>query len=356
MCAIFIVVSQSLLRAHRMRNFLFSFYSLGRKLEMETAMSMPIDTMSMPIDNAMSFDNAMSMSMPFFGEGDTEISKPSFAMSMPTCDVTYTCPAAGTCGCGGRVQDGGEICGCYTISSVDPPFDTSAVPASGTWYCFQVDLDKSVEGCSGAKAVSHAVLPTGFSESCHFYEGGKDSSGSDDWLNHTCDNTAATGLKFDFGHSGSGNQLSVTYCVDVACEAAPTGEGSINWVLKSGNDRCEIQVTEGAIPNCGVSSDLCHPSCLADDSSSGGSDGGIGGNEGGGGSKNVNNDLGASQGASDGDGNKKSWTPVVASILGVAGVVALAGVTYKVVAPKNAAAAAATGGDAASLSSVDTPL
>jgi hypothetical protein len=47
---------------------------------------------------------------------------------------------------------------------------------------------------------------------------------------------------------------------------------------------------------------------------------------------------------------------VVASILGVAGVVALAGVTYKVVAQKNAAAAAATGGDAASLSSVDTPL
>jgi hypothetical protein len=47
---------------------------------------------------------------------------------------------------------------------------------------------------------------------------------------------------------------------------------------------------------------------------------------------------------------------MVASILGVAGVVALAGVTYKVVAQKNAAAAAAAGGDAASLSSIDTPL
>jgi hypothetical protein len=331
------------------------FYSLGRKLEMESAMY--IDTismsMSMPIDNAMSFDNAMSMSMPPFGDGDTEMSMPIFAMSMPTCDATYTCPAAGTCGCGGQVQDGGEICGCYTISSVEPPFDIAAVPANGTWYCYQVDLDKSVEGCRGARAVSHAVLPTGFSTSCHFNKGGQDSAGSDNWSTHTCDNTAATGLKFDFGHTGSGDQLSVTYCVDVACEATPAGKGAINWVLKSGNDRCEIQVTEGAIPNCGVSSDLCHPSCPADDSSSGGSKGG---DRIDGGSKSVNNDPITSQGASAGDGRTKSWTPIVASILGVAGVVALAGVTYKVVAQKNAAAAAAAGEDAASLSSADTPL
>jgi hypothetical protein len=47
---------------------------------------------------------------------------------------------------------------------------------------------------------------------------------------------------------------------------------------------------------------------------------------------------------------------VVASILGVAGVFALAGVTYKVVAQKNAAAAASAVGDASSLSSVETPL
>jgi hypothetical protein len=157
-------------------------------------------------------------------------------------------------------------------------------------------------------------------------------------------------LKFDFGHSGSGNQLSVTYCINVACEAAPTGEGSINWVLKSGNDRCEIEVTEGAVPSCGVTSDLCHPSCPADDSSSsGGGNGGAGDS-----SKNVNpTELDGAAAAND---NEKNWKPVVASILGVAGVVALAGVTYKVVAQKNAATAAAAGGDAASLSSVDTPL
>jgi hypothetical protein len=163
-------------------------------------------------------------------------------------------------------------------------------------------------------------------------------------------------LKFDFGHSGSGNQLSVTYCIDVACEAAPAGEGSINWVLKSGNDRCEVEVTEGTVPSCGVTSDLCHPSCPADDSSSSGGGNGGGGNGGAGdSSKNVNpTELdGAAAAAND---NEKNWKPVVASIIGVAGVVALAGVTYKVVAQKNAAAAAAAGGDSASLSSVDTPL
>ena len=36
-------------------------------------------------------------------------------------------------------------------------------------------------------------------------------------------------------------------------------------LFKAGNDRCEIQVTEGAIPNCGVSNDLCSPSCPADE-------------------------------------------------------------------------------------------
>jgi hypothetical protein len=131
----------------------------------------------------------------------------------------------------------------------------------------------------------------------------------------------------------------VTYCIDVSCEAAPAGEGSINWVFKAGNGRCEIQMTEGAIPNCGVSSDLCHPSCPADDSSSsGGGNGGNGNN--GGGPKKLNNDPAESKVASGSKSNKR-WTPVVASILGVAGVVALAGVTYKVVAQKNAAAAAA---------------
>jgi hypothetical protein len=244
-----------------------------------------------------------------------------------------------------------------------------------------VYLDKSVPGCSNAKAVSHAVLPAGFSESCHFHQGGRDSAGSDNWSDHTCDNTAATGLKFDFGHTGAGNTLSVTYCIDVSCEAAPAGEGSINWVFKAGNDRCEIQVTEGAIPNCGVSSDLCHPSCPADDSSSsGGGNGSNGGNGGNGGSSNSGGGNGSTGGSGDNSGNgdgptnlntdpaeskvasgsesNKSWVPIVASILGVAGVVALAGVTYKVVAQQNAAAAAAAaaGGDWSSLSSADTPV
>jgi hypothetical protein len=334
-------------------NDLFST-DLWRNLEIETEMSMPIDTMSMPVDETMSFDNAMSMSMPFFvGGGD--MAMPIFAMSMPTCDATYTCPAAGTCDCGGNVQDGAnEICGCYTIRSVDPPFDPSSVPAKGTWYCYEVYLDKSVAGCSSAKAVSHAVLPTGFSESCHFYQGGRDSAGSDNWSDHTCDNTAATGLKFDFGHEGTGSQLSVTYCIDVSCEAAPAGEGSINWVFKAGNDRCDIQVTEGAVPNCGVSSDLCHPSCSAGDSSSSSSGGNIGSGGNVGGPKKLNSDPDAGS-AVDGSESKKSRIPKVASIVGVAGVVALVGVTYKVVAQKNSAAAA-LGGDASSISSANTPL
>jgi hypothetical protein len=145
-------------------NNLFST-DLWRRLEIETEMSMPIDTMSMLIEETMSFDNTMSMSF----DNTMSMSIPIFAMSMPTCDATYTCPAAGTCDCGGNVQDGAEeICGCYTITSVDPP----SIPAKGTWYCYEVYLDKSVAGCHSAKAVSHAVLPTGFSESCHFIRNG----------------------------------------------------------------------------------------------------------------------------------------------------------------------------------------
>jgi hypothetical protein len=147
----------------------------------------------------------------------------------------------------------------------------------------------------------------------------------------------------------------VTYCVDVACEATPKGKGAINWVLKSGNDHCEIQVIEGAIPNCGVPSDLCHPSCGANDGSSRGVSGvnGIGNSR----SKNVHNDPVTLQNASAGDGSQRNWTVMVASILGVAGVVGLVGVMHKIVAQMNAAAAAAAvGGDAASISSVDTPL
>ena len=326
---------------------------------------MPIDTMSMLMEETMSFDYTISF--------DYTMSIP-FTMSMPTCDATYTCPAVGTCDCGGNVQDGAEeICGCYSITSVDPPFDTSSVPSKGTWYCYEVYLDKSIEGCGGAKAVSHAVLPTGFSESCYFHQGGRDLAGSDNWSDHTCDNTAATGLKFDFGHEGSDNQLSVTYCIDVSCEAAPAGEGSITWVFKAGNDRCEIQVTEGAVPNCGVSSDLCHPSCPADDSSGGAGAGGNNSNGGNGGSssgagsggnsgtgdgpKKLNNDP-AESGVASGSESSRIWVPIVASILGVAGVVAIAGVSYKVVVQQTAAAAAAVsvGGDSSSLSSADTPV
>ena len=174
-----------------------------------------------------------------------------------------------------------------TLLPFHRPLIRTAAPPSGTWYCFQVDLDKTVEGCSGAKEVSHSVLATGFSESCLFHPGGIDASGSDNWDYQTCDNTAATGLKFDFGHNGitSGNTYSVTYCFDVSCEAAPAGQGSVDWVIKAGNDRCEIQVTEGAIPNCGVSNDLCSPSCPADD---GDERGGNGGGNGGGNNKAVN--------------------------------------------------------------------
>jgi hypothetical protein len=112
-------------------------------------------------------------------------------------------------------------------------------------------------------------------------------------------------------------------------------------------------MTEGAIPNCGVSSDLCHPSCAADDSSiSVGGNGSTGGNSGngssstsgsgkgvnGGGPKKLNNNPDAGS-VGDGSRSNKRRTPMVASIVGVAGMVAL--VTYKVIAQKNAAAAAA---------------
>ena len=311
-------------------------------------MSMPIDdAMSMPIDEAMSmsFDEAMSMSLI-----DEAMSFPLSAMSMPyTCDSTYSCPT--DCDCGGNVQDGGDICGCYSITSVTPPFDTTTVTASGTWYCYQVDLDKSVDGCSGAKAVSHSVLATGFSESCLFHPGGLDADGSDNWSDHTCDNTAATGLKFDFGHSGEGDQLSVTYCFDVSCEAAPAGEGSINWVLKAANDRCEIVVTEGAVPNCGISSDLCHPSCPSTDGGSGGG----GSNNGAGPPEATTSETPESQtkAAPTVEAGSKNVPAIAGSLIAVAAVAAAAGIVHRVVSTKNAAAAE---GDGASLSSVDTPL
>ena len=79
-------------------------------------MSMPLDTMSMPVDETMSFDSSMSIAIPF-SVGGVDMSMPIFTMSMPTCDATYTCPTAGTCDCGGNVQDEAkEICGCYTIT------------------------------------------------------------------------------------------------------------------------------------------------------------------------------------------------------------------------------------------------
>jgi hypothetical protein len=209
-----------------------------------------------------------------------------------------------------------------------------------------VDLDKSVDGCSGAKAVSHSVLATGFSESCLFHPGGIDIGGSDAWTDHTCDNTAATGLKYDFGHSRESDQLSVTYCFDVSCEAAPAGEGSITWVLKASNVRCEIEVTKGAIPNCGVSSDLCHPSCPAGDDND--SKNGGGGKSG---PPKANDPVTETEttplasGASEGNGRV-----IGASLGAVAAVAILAGVAYRVVTKQDAAA------DGASLSGTDSPM
>jgi len=317
-------------------------------MPLDSDFSMPLDAgFSMPLDADFSMPLDAGFSMPF----DADFSMPLDAgMSMPfTCDSTYTCPDS--CDCGGTVQDGGDICGCYSITSVPPPFDTSIAPASGTWYCYQVDLDKRADGCSDAKAVSHSVLATGFSESCLFHPGGIDIGGSDAWTDHTCDNTAATGLKYDFGQSGSGDQLSVTYCFDVSCEAAPAGEGSINWVLKAANDRCEIEVTDGAIPNCGFSSDLCHPSCSAGSGSDNNNGGGDGGNNGGGGGPPQANDPVAKSDLVNGtEGTSNKNALISASFAAAIAVAAIAGVAYRVVSKRNAAA------DGASLSSAGTPL
>jgi hypothetical protein len=97
---------------------------------------------------------------------DQEVDEARFLelMSMPTsdiCDAVYECPDS--CDCNGNVQDGTqEICECYDITSVHPPFDTYVLPPSGTWYCFQLDLDKTAEGCSGAKQGSFSF------HSCHW--------------------------------------------------------------------------------------------------------------------------------------------------------------------------------------------
>jgi hypothetical protein len=332
------------------KHFLLFFvnrYRRGLGIPMEMSMPMADVDMSMPLDADMSIPLDAGMSFPF--GADFDMSFPiGAAMSMPyTCDTVHECPTS--CDCNGNVVDASEeICGCYDITSVQPPFDTDAAPPSGTWYCFQVDLDKTAEGCSGAKEVSHSVLATGFSESCLFHPGGIDVGGTDNWQDVSCDNTAATGLKYDFGHNGitSGNIYSVTYCFDVSCEAAPAGQGSVDWVIKAGNDRCEIQVTEGAIPNCGVSNNLCSPSCPADDTDGGGGNGG-GGNNGGGNNKAVNDPSTETASATD-SGGSSNLGPILGSVGAVCAVGVIAGVAYHTVKK--------SGADGASLSSVDTPI
>jgi hypothetical protein len=130
-------------------------------------------------------------------------------------------------------------------------------------------------------------------------------------------------LKYDFGHNGitSGNIYSVTYCFDVSCEAAPAGQGSVDWVIKAGNDRCEIQVSEGAIPNCGVSNELCSPSCPADEGNGGG------GNSGKGENKAINSEAGSDTNANDSD---KNPALICDPIGGVYGFAAIAGIIYAV--------------------------
>jgi hypothetical protein len=264
--------------------------------------------------------------------------------AMPTsdsCDAVYECPVS--CDCNDNVQDGNqEICRCYDITSVQPPFDTSVSPPSGTWYCFQVDLDKTAEGCSDAKEVSNSVLTTGFSESCMFHPS-KVANRSDNWKYHTCGDTAATGLKYDFGHNEitGGNTSSVTYCLDVSCEVAPAGEGSVTWVLKADNDRCEIEVTDGAIPNCGLSNHLCSPSCPSDDDNGDERNGG----------KDSNKVIESGAGS---DTSVNEFPPrIYGPIVGVFGFAAIAGVVY-VVAKKKVPST--VGGDEFSTSSAGTSL
>jgi hypothetical protein len=336
--------------------------ALGSPMEMsmaiDTELSMAIDAeLSMPMDAELSMPMDAEFSMEFPMESDFRLPSFAEAMSMPfTCDTVYECPTS--CDCNGNVADASEeVCGCYEITSVEPPFDVTAAPPSGTWYCFQIDLDKTAEGCSGAKEVSHSVLATGFSESCLFHPGGIDVGGTDNWQDVSCDNTAASGLKYDFGHSGitSGNVYSVTYCFDVSCEAAPAGQGSVDWVIKAGNDRCEIKVTEGAIPNCGISDDLCSPSCPADDYSGnggGGNGGGGGGNNGGGNNKAVNDPSTETASAADNSGSsEKNLGAILGSVGALCAVGVIAGVAYQAIKKGGSAAA-----DDASMSSVDTPI
>eukprot|EP00544_Gedaniella_sp_CCMP2646_P011544 CAMPEP_0202498054 /NCGR_PEP_ID=MMETSP1361-20130828/24662_1 /ASSEMBLY_ACC=CAM_ASM_000849 /TAXON_ID=210615 /ORGANISM="Staurosira complex sp., Strain CCMP2646" /LENGTH=174 /DNA_ID=CAMNT_0049129813 /DNA_START=134 /DNA_END=654 /DNA_ORIENTATION=+ len=121
---------------------------LGLPMEMSMAidaeLSMAIDAeLSMPMDAEFSMPLDAEFSMEFPMESD--FSLPSFAeaMSMPfTCDTVHECPTS--CDCNGNVADASEeICGCYEITSVEPPFDIAVAPPSGTWYCFQIDLDKT---------------------------------------------------------------------------------------------------------------------------------------------------------------------------------------------------------------------
>jgi hypothetical protein len=155
-----------------------------------------------------------------------------------------------------------------------------------------------------------------------FHPSGAANSGSDNWNYQTYDNTAATGLKYHCGHNGiTSENYSVTYCFDVSCEAAPAGQGSVDWVIKAGNDRCEIQVSEGAIPNCGVSNMLCSPSCPADEGNGGG------GNSGKGENKVINSEAGSDPNANDSD---KNPALIYDPIGGVYGFAAIAGIIYAV--------------------------
>jgi len=124
------------------------------------------------------------------------------------------------------------------------------------------------------------------------------------------------------------------YCFDASCEAAPAGEGSINWVLKAANDRCEIEVTEGAIPNCGVSLIfLIRPVPLAMHDEGGSSNGG--GNGGGSSPPEATTPTSQAKTVASADAGSKNNTPVIAgSVVAVAAVAAAAGVVYRVVSPR----------------------
>jgi len=125
--------------------------------------------------------------------------------------------------------------------------------------------------------------------------------------------------------------LSVTYCFDVSCEAVPADEGSINWVLKAANNRCEIEVT----PNCGISSGLCHPSCPAGNDEGGSSNGGGNGSV----PPEATTPTSQTKTVPSAETASKNIPAIAGSVVAVAAVVAAAGVVYRVVSKKNAAAA-----------------